>query len=98
MTTQEQKKGDFKAVGDPIDEIFIIEHGIAELYIPINGRDIVLERLFRGSVINYKNVFHNTEKDSTDKVKYQVNLRFATESIIKILHIDDIIELRERKN
>ncbi len=42
---------------NPIAEIYIIEQGIVEVVINISGREIVIERLFRGSVINYKNVF-----------------------------------------
>jgi len=43
--------------GNPISDIYIVEHGIVEVIGQISGREIVLERLFRGSVINYKNVF-----------------------------------------
>ena len=57
MKTVEPPKGPYKVIDDPIDEIYIIEHGIAEIYLTINDKDVVLERLFRGSVINYKSIF-----------------------------------------
>ena len=57
MKTVQRPKEIFKKVGDPIDAIYIIEHGIAEIYLTIKGKDFVLERLFRGSVINYKSIF-----------------------------------------
>lgn len=49
--------GPYALIDDPIKEICIIEHGIAEVYLNINGRDMLFERLFRGSVINYKSLF-----------------------------------------
>jgi CRP-like cAMP-binding protein len=49
--------GHYMLVDDPIEDICIIEHGIAEVYLHVNGRDMLFERLFRGSVINYKSIF-----------------------------------------
>lgn len=43
--------------GDKITDIQIIETGIVEIFIKIGDKDVVIERLFKGSVINYKNVF-----------------------------------------
>ena len=62
METLEVKKGLFMQINDPIDDIYILEQGIAEIFLTIDGIDIVFERLFRGSVINYKSAFQN--KDS----------------------------------
>ena len=42
--------------GEELHEIFIVEEGVIEVYLEIGGQDVVLERLFRGSVINYKNI------------------------------------------
>ena len=61
MKTKEPPKGPYRQIGDPIDQIYIIEHGIAEIYLVINGKDIVLERLFKGSVINYKSIFQKDD-------------------------------------
>ena len=46
----------------------------------------MLERLFRGSVINYKSIFRRVEK-------FQVNLRFVSEAVVKILDWNDIVDL-----
>ncbi len=73
---------------NPIAEIYIIEQGIVEVVINISGREIVIERLFRGSVINYKNVFMQTSS--------KVVLRFAAESVIKTLSLASLTEIRNR--
>jgi len=65
--------------GDNVEEIYIIEQGIVEVVTQIGGKEIVVERLFRGSVINYKNLFLQT--------KSQVMLRFASESVVKTLSL-----------
>lgn len=59
MQTKTLSKGNYLTIGDAINELCILEHGIAEVYLTLNGRDVVLERLFRGSVINYKGVFQD---------------------------------------
>ena len=45
---------------DPVDQIYIIEKGIVEIYLKMGSKEVVLERLFKGSVINYKTVFTET--------------------------------------
>ena len=50
-------------VGDDLSDIYILEQGIVEVFLTVNGKDIVLERLFRGSVINYKNIFSQDGDD-----------------------------------
>ena len=72
--------------GDNIDEIYIIERGIVEIFLKIGGNDIVLERLFRGSVINYKNLF--------TKEKSQVSMRFATEGVVTSLSMPRLKRIR----
>lgn len=73
--------------GDKIDQIYIIERGIVEIFLKIGGNDIVLERLFRGSVINYKNVFSNE--------KSQVSMRFATEGVVTALSMRGLNKIRQ---
>ena len=89
MKTVEPNKGPYKEVGDPINEIYILEHGIAEIYLNVNGKDVVLERLFRGSVINFKSIFLKQQK-------FQVNLRFISEAVIKILDLESLDYLRTK--
>ena len=73
--------------GDSINEIFIIERGIVEIFLKIGGNDIVLERLFRGSVINYKNLF--------TKERSQVSMRFATEGVYTSLTMSRLNRIRQ---
>ena len=87
MKTIEPPKGPYKEIDDRINEIYILEHGIAEIYLNINGKDIVLERLFRGSIINYKSIFMSNKK-------FQVNLRFVSDAVVKILEWNDLVDLR----
>ena len=65
---------------DPVEQIYIIEKGIVEIYLKMGSKEVVLERLFKGSVINYKTVFTETT--------CQVNMRFATEGVVKMLPLD----------
>ena len=67
-----------------------MEHGIVEIYINMNGQEVVLERLFRGSVINYKNIF--------SKSTAKMNLRFAAESVVKSLSLSNIKKIRKHDN
>ena len=55
--------------GEKIDNIYIVEQGIVEVSILISGKQVVLERLFRGSVINFKTIFSD--------YKSQVTMTFA---------------------
>ena len=75
--------------GDMIDSIYIIEAGIVDVIITIGGKETVIERLFRGSVINYKNAF-------TPNATSRVTLRFAMESVIKELKLSDLKKIQEK--
>ena len=77
-------------VGDDLSDIYILEQGIVEVFLTVNGKDIVLERLFRGSVINYKNIFSQDGDDHKSKV----NMRIAQEAVIKLLSKKDIEIIR----
>ena len=74
--------------GELIDYIYIVERGIVEVSTMVCGKPVVLERLFRGSVINFKTIFLET--------KSQVYMNFAVESVIKSLSITDILKIREK--
>ena len=56
----------------------------------ISGKPIVLERLFRGSVINFKTIFRDAQS--------QVTMTFAVESVIKKLSIGAIKYLRDKNS
>ena len=50
------------------------------MYTEFEGKEFVIERLFRGSIINYRTFF--MEENGI------CNLRFAADSILKALHKD----------
>lgn len=76
-------------IGDEIHELIIVERGIIEVFTSIDGNEFVYERLFKGSIINYKSIF--------TKGTAMVNVRFVTEGIVKVISMDTISQLR-RKN
>jgi len=47
--------------GDLANRILVIVDGVIEVLTYFEGRRFVIERLFRGSVLNYKNIFLEEE-------------------------------------
>lgn len=47
--------------GEPSETVMLIEHGVVEVYIFLSGNKFVIERLFSGSIINYRNVLLEDE-------------------------------------
>ena len=47
--------------GDKMNTIQLIEEGVVEIYTYFEGTKFILERLFRGSVMNYRNLFLDDE-------------------------------------
>ena len=47
--------------GDKMNTIQLIEEGMVEIYTYFEGVKFVIERLFRGSVMNYRNLFLDDE-------------------------------------
>jgi CRP-like cAMP-binding protein len=47
--------------GDNMNTIQLIEVGVVEIYTYFEGKKFIIERLFRGSVINYRNLFLDDE-------------------------------------
>lgn len=74
-----------------VTDIIIIESGQVEIFMNVDGKQVVLERLFRGSVINYKSIFLNKE------LPREIGLRFSCESVIKKLSSDDL-KMISKKN
>ena len=66
--------------GDDADELYFLQSGIIEVYTEFEGKEFVIERLFRGSIINYRTFFMEEHGVCF--------LRFATASILKALHKD----------
>jgi CRP-like cAMP-binding protein len=52
------EKGDVLMKPDDVsDSIFFIEEGVVEVYTLFEGNIFVLDRLYRGSVMNYRTFF-----------------------------------------
>lgn len=47
--------------GDPMNTIQMIEEGVVEIFIYFEGTKFIIDRLFTGSVINYRNLFLDDE-------------------------------------
>ena len=47
----------FQRPGDGADTLFVLQRGIIEVYTENEGKEFVLERLYRGSIINYRTFF-----------------------------------------
>ena len=63
--------------GADADELYFLESGIIEVYTVFEEREFVIERLFKGSIINYRTFFMEE--------KGAVNLRFGVASVLKAL-------------
>lgn len=88
LDTNKKNQGELLISKDEeIDQIYIVEKGIIEVYVIVGGKEVILERLFRGSIINFKNIFRKT--------KSQVNMRFAVESVVKSLSKPNIEKIRK---
>jgi CRP-like cAMP-binding protein len=78
----------FQKPGDTASKLYFLQKGCIEVFTYDEGGEFVIERLFRGSVLNYHTFFqedHNSE----------VYLRFARNSILKELELSRMLELCE---
>ena len=66
-----------QSAGDDADELYFLQSGMIEVYTEFEGKEFVIERLFKGSIINYRTFFMQ-ESGS-------VSLRFAAPSVLKVL-------------
>ena len=88
-----QKGEILQRVGADAEELFFLESGIIEVYTEFEEREFILERLFKGSIINYR-TFFMMDKGS-------VNLRFGNASVLKALHkkkMDSLCEKYDQLN
>jgi len=78
LETQKKAKGEvLQRRGDDADELYFLQSGIIEVYTEFEGKEFVIERLFRGSIVNYRTFF--MEEGGV------CALRFATASVVKAL-------------
>ena len=75
MDLKHYQEGDIlQRPGDTATSLFFIQDGIVEVYSDFDGNNFVIERLHRGSIINYRNWFMDDEA--------QVFIRFETNAIV----------------
>ena len=64
-------------MGADADELYFLQSGMIEVYTEFEKKEFVIERLFKGSIVNYRTFF--MEERGT------VSLRFAAPSVLKVL-------------
>jgi len=77
-----------QTAGKEVSELYILEKGIIEVYMEIENEEFVIERLFKGSVINFETFFKsslNKNNSGTPKNKALVSMRFIQQGVIKVL-------------
>lgn len=76
----------FQQPGDAANVLYFLQKGCIEVFTFSEGREFVLERLYRGSVINYHTFFQ-------EDYAGEVFLRFSTSSVLKELSLTSMNEL-----
>ena len=71
--------------GSDANELYFLESGIIEVYTVFEEREFVVERLFKGSIINYRTFFMED--------KGALNLRFGVASVLKALSRERMEEI-----
>lgn len=88
LQTQKRQKGEqLQIAGEDADELYFLESGIIEVYTEFEGSEFVIERLFKGSIVNYRTFFMEE--------KGVVNLRFAMPSVLKALSKQKMQEIAD---
>jgi len=71
------KDATLQRAGQDADELYFLQSGIIEVTTEFEKKEFIIERLFKGSIINYRTFF--MEENGT------VNLKFANSSVLKVL-------------
>ena len=71
------KGAELQKAGADADELYFLQSGMIEVYTEFEKKEFVIERLFKGSIVNYRTFFME-ERGS-------VSLRFAAPSVLKVL-------------
>ena len=82
------KGAELQKAGADADELYFLQSGIIEVYTEFEEKEFVIERLFKGSIVNYRTFFME-ERGS-------VNLRFAAPSILKVLSKEKMNQITEK--
>ena len=84
--TEKKQNGEHLQEKDQlIENLYFLEKGIVEVYMVLDEREFVIERLFKGSIINFDTFLM--------KQKAIVNMRFVTPGSVKILTRDKMRQL-----
>jgi CRP-like cAMP-binding protein len=76
MDLKHYNEGDeLQKAGDKTTKLYFIQDGIVEISCLLDDNQFVIERLHRGSIINYRNWF-------IDEEDAHVFVRFATNAIV----------------
>lgn len=90
LDTQKFSKNDIlQKPGDNAEKLFFLLDGVIEIYTMLendeNGEEFILEKLFRGSIINYRTFF----MEDDGKVYY----RFGKNSICAVLDYEKFMTI-----
>ena len=89
LETQTKIKGEeLQKVGADADELYFLQSGMIEVYTEFEKKEFVIERLFKGSIVNYRTFF--MEERGT------VSLRFAAPSVLKVLSKEKMASIIEK--
>ncbi|CAI2377400.1 unnamed protein product [Moneuplotes crassus] len=103
LTKRFCKKGEIiQKVDEEATTMYILINGIVEIYTQFEGNNFVLERLWKGSVINYRTFWVKNDifltpmsqrKTSAQEYKSQVSIRCMTKSILLELKYNEMMTL-----
>lgn len=79
------KGAELQKAGANADELYFLQSGIIEVYTEFEKKEFVIERLFKGSIVNYRTFFMPSAG--------MVNLRFAAPSVLKVLSQDKMTQI-----
>jgi CRP-like cAMP-binding protein len=82
------KGTELQKAGADADELYFLQSGIIEVYTEFEKKEFVIERLFKGSIVNYRTFFMEE--------RGAVNLRFAVPSVLKVLSKDKMTQIVEK--
>lgn len=63
--------------------MFLIKNGVIEIITNIDGHDLVIERLYRGSIINYRSFLLEDISDVTGRCATAVTLFYLTNDTLQ---------------
>jgi len=74
--------------GETATTLYFLQNGVIEVFIDCENYEFILEKLFKGAIINYRTFFN----ENTTEVCY----RFARSSICFAIPYDKLMEILQR--